>query len=158
MKFTMTVILTLFSANAKADKIIVKRMFPPKVTCIDESNLSILGDSYRPVESVGFLSIGECEKSQEFEKALADITVEREERIRSFTLKYPKFKKFEADAIKFKVQVGMPEELVFLIWGKPSRVNEIRSETSIRKQLVFADILYIYIENHSVVAIQWLSR
>jgi hypothetical protein len=155
MKHMLFVFLILFVANAEAKKLIVKYRFPPKATCVDDSNLSMLEGQYDVVQGVAFDGLAACTKSEELKKANAEVTVEREERIREFIAKFPKYKKFEADAIKFKVQIGMPEELVLLMWGTPSRTNEARSAASIRKQLVFGSILYVYTEKGFVVVVQW---
>lgn len=156
MKNILFALLVLFVTNAEAKKLIVKHRFPPKASCVDDSNLSMLAaDTFTVVAGVEFSNIRACDNSEELKKANAEVTTERDEAIRAFIVKHPKFKKYEADALKLKVQIGMPEELVFLMWGTPSHTNETRLAKSLRKQLVFANMLYVYIEKGFVVAVQW---
>lgn len=154
MKNILFLLLVLFVTNAEAKKLIVKYKFPPKASCVDDSNLSMLAE-HTVVAGVEFTKLSACEASEELKKASAEVIAERDEGIRAFIAKHPKFKKFEDDALKLKVQVGMPEELVFAMWGTPSRTNETRSAASIRKQLVFGGVLYVYVEKGFVVAVQW---
>lgn len=62
------------------------------------------------------------------------------------------------DAIaRGRISIGMPAELVRLVWGAPDDINRTVTRSSAREQWVYGDSgsrSYVYIEDDEVVAIQ----
>lgn len=133
---------------------------PVKYSALERMDIVGNGTSIKCVQDANgsFSSWKECYDSDEFKKAktslderetqnLKEAEIKRKKEIKKVVSKNKSFKKFEKVAIDKEVQIGMPEELVYLSWGKPKNVNRSVGSYGVHKQLIYGERTYLYIEN-----------
>ncbi len=67
----------------------------------------------------------------------------------------PKDKKYKELTVGKQIQIGMPEELLYLSWGKPSKVNKTVTQYGTDKQCLYRSH-YVYVRNGKVSS--WQNR
>jgi hypothetical protein len=118
----------------------------------------------KPVNEKPFSTEAECKSSPEFKlvvknhKAKIKASLEKANSMRlglidEYVSANPNSSTYKQLSVQKKIAIGMPEELVYLSWGKPNKVNTTVTRTGSRKQLVYGRS-YVYIENGTVTAWQ----
>lgn len=138
----------------------------------------------RIVEGLVFSSVEECKKSGKLEEAsalskkeahayhaakidaqrkkseheqnarMAEFEKDRVSKVKEYIRANPQYKKYEAAALAFNVQIGMPEALAIATMGREPKINRTVTANRARNQLVFGSKYYVYTENGFVVAVQ----
>mgnify|MGYP001344362321 CR=1 FL=1 len=75
---------------------------------------------------------------------------ERLSKIKWFCSKYPQYKKFQSNAEKKQLTIGMPEHLLGLSWGQPARVKEDANETGVYRSFYYPGN-YVVITRNTII-------
>lgn len=81
----------------------------------------------------------------------------RENLVKKYIEKNPKYSEFEDWAKRGLLRTGMPEELVYLGWGEPSKTHTTKGKLGIHKKLEYRSnnsTKYAYIQNGFLTSLQ----
>lgn len=99
-----------------------------------------------------FLDYESCEKTVSLKNDQL-----RETLVKKYITKNPKYLEYEDWAKRGLLRTGMPEALVYLTWGEPSKTKTTKGKLGINKQLIYRinnSTKYAYIQNGLLTNIQ----
>lgn len=132
-----TVLLSVFFLSSCANWRIVKTK-SEALYCVPEADVALSNGELSYFDSEVFMTKPGCEEG---EKYLAV----KEKQLEKYLKNNPSATKYKDSVLKNKIMVGMPEELLYMSWGYPTRVNA----SSYGDQLVYGS-QYVYIRNGRV--------
>lgn len=103
-------------------------------------------------DKVEFLEYDSCEKTLTLKNEQL-----RETLVKKYIAKNPKYSEYENWAKQGLLRTGMPEELVYLAWGEPSKTKTTKGKFGITKQLIYRinnSTKYAYIQNGLLTTVQ----
>jgi hypothetical protein len=103
-------------------------------------------------EKAEFSDYDSCQKSASLKNQEL-----REKLIKKYIGKNPKYSEYEEWAKRGILRVGMPEELVYLTWGQPTKTNTTKGKFGVQKKLLYqttSSTKYAYIQNGYLTTIQ----
>lgn len=113
-----------------------------KMECILKSELKTTSKVLHKKE---FDDVEKCYDSDEFFYLRISKAGKRERKIHEYCRKIDKkLKKFCESALVKNVEIGMPEELVYLSLGNPWKTNSANYGSGVQKQIIYGG-LYIYV-------------
>lgn len=111
-------------------------------------------DGSRFISIEPFQTIEKCEESQIYKDWIEGDEKERIAKIDNFLKENTKFKKYRKAAIEKLIQIGMPEQLMYLSIGVPRRKNSTTTVSGTSIQHIYSDTTYVYTNNGLITAWQ----